>query len=514
MASSRPPGDRRARSFGLRRGKATYEDGLRALGSQIEGVPARGSSADVAPAKSDVANEAGLRALGDEVDRYSAAGSGRGGGRDGGRVGGRGGGRRGGRRGGGAGGSGDGGRRRSGRKRWSTRRKILTPIIALVLLALLLVGGAYGYARYRYDQIPKVDIASEHQQVTGQPFNMLVIGSDTRSGNKAGTTSYGTSTSVGGQRSDVTMIWHVDPATKQITIVSIPRDTLVSMVGKNVTTFGQFNRINASYNTGPTLLVQTIQANFGIPISHVVQVDFDGFKGAVNALGGIHMEFKYPTRTFNETPATYGVNESGLNVTSPGCVLLTGTKALAVARSRHFQYYATGAWHTTAAGDLGRIKRQDNFLRALVNSAKSKYNPLTLNAFLGSLPQGVAVDSGFSLGEMVGLAEDFHGVNPTSIKTMTLPTFTTGYVTPWGDVLFVQQPEAQQMLVSVFGSELTTPTAPPPNTALTPTQPPAVTPAGSPSTSSGAPATTSTSTSAGNVVAPAAPPPSYDPTPC
>jgi LCP family protein required for cell wall assembly len=497
MASSRPPGDRRARSFGRLRGKATYEDGLRALGSQIEGVPARGSSADVAPAKSGVANEAGLRALGDEMGRYpSAAGGGRGGG-------GRGGGRKGGR----SGDPGGGGRRRSGRKRWSTRRKILTPIIALVLLALLLVGGAYGYARYRYDQIPKVDIASEHQQVTGQPFNMLVIGSDTRAGNKAGTTSYGTSTSVGGQRSDVTMIWHVDPTTKQITIVSIPRDTLVSMVGKNVTTFGQFNRINASYNTGPTLLVQTIQANFGIPISHVVQVDFDGFKGAVNALGGIHMEFKYPTRTFNETPATYGVNESGLNVTSPGCVLLTGTKALAVARSRHFQYDATGAWHTTPAGDLGRIKRQDNFLRALVNSAKSKYNPLTLNAFLGSLPQGVIVDSGFSLGEMVGLAEDFHGINPTSIKTMTLPTFTTGYVTPWGDVLFVQQPEAQQMLVSVFGSELTTPTSPPPNTALTPTPPPTV-------TSAGAPVTTSTSTSAGNVVAPAAPPPSYDPTPC
>jgi LCP family protein required for cell wall assembly len=490
MASSRPPGDRRASRFRRRRGKSTYEDGLRALGSQIEGVPSQGA----------VANESGLRALGDQVDQdpgVTGGGSGRGGRR------------------GRAVGSGDGGgngRRRSGRKRWSTRRKILTPIIALVLLGLLLAGGAYGYARYRYDQIPKVNVASEHQQVTGQPFNILVIGSDTRSGDKSGTSQYGTSTKVGGQRSDVTMIWHVNPTTKQITIISIPRDTLVSMVGKNVTTFGQFNRINSSYNSGPTLLVQTIQSNFGIPISHVVQVNFDGFKGAVNALGGIRMDFKYPTRTFNETPNTYGVDESGLNVTTPGCVLLTGTKALAVARSRHFQYYATGEWHTTPSGDLGRIKRQDNFLRAMVDSAKSKYNPLTLNAFLGSLPQGMAIDSGFSLGEMIGLAEDFHGINPTAMQTTTLPTFTTGFVTPWGDVLFVQQPEAQQLLSSVFGSELTTPSSPPPNTALVSAQPPAVTSSGSGTTSSTAAPATSTSTAVTPTTA--APPPSYDPTPC
>lgn len=489
MASSRPPGD----PFGSpyrRRGSSSYEDGLRALGSQIEGA------AGDAP----VANESGLRALGEQLD-LADGGSGRGGGRGSGGSG-RGGGR------GSGGGGGGGRRRRSGRKRWSTRRKILTPVIALLVLVLLLVGGAYGYARYRYDQIPKVHVASEQQQVTGQPFNILVIGSDSRVGNAPGTSHYGTATAVGGQRSDVTMIWHVDPATKKISIVSIPRDTMVSMVGKNVTTFGQFNRINSSYNSGPTLLVQTLKANFGIPISHVVQVNFSGFKGAVNALGGIHMDFKFPTRTFNETQATYGVNESGLNVTTPGCVLLTGTKALAVARSRHFQYYATGTWNTTAAGDLGRIKRQDAFLRALVNEAKSKVNPLTINAFLGSLPQGLAIDTGFSLGELVGLAEDFHGINPTTIQETTLPTFTHGFVTPWGDVLFVQQPQAQQMLVSIFGSELTTPTSPPPNTALVSTPPPVVTSA------SAAAATPTTQASGGTAVTPSGGPPNFDPTTC
>src|SRR5580693_3906091 len=205
MSSSRPSGG--ASGPPGRRGRETpsYEAGLRSLGDQI------GGPAAAPPAGPPVPNEGGLRSLGDQIDQASGGG-GRGGGRGPGR--------------GRHGGSG------RGRRRWSRRRKILTVVIALVVLAGLVVGGAYGYARYRYDQIPKIHVASEHQQVTGQPFNMLVIGSDTRVGDKKGTSQYGTSTEVGGQRSDVLMIWHVAPATKQITVISIPRDTLVSQVGK------------------------------------------------------------------------------------------------------------------------------------------------------------------------------------------------------------------------------------------------------------------------------------------
>ena len=185
-----------------------------------------------------------------------------------------------------------------------------------------------------------------------------------------------------------------------------------------------------------------------------------------------------------------------------------------MARSRHYQYYATGEWHTTPAGDLGRIKRQDAFLKALIDSAKSKYNPLTLNAFLGSIPQGIVIDTHLSLSDMIGLAEDFHSINPTTIKTLTLPTMTHGFVTPWGDVLFVDQPAAQQMLVSVFGSQLTTPTSPPPNTALVPTQPPDVSgsTASSSAPSTAAAAAPSTSTTTPTTSPP--PPPTYDPKAC
>ena len=119
-----------------------------------------------------------------------------------------------------------------------------------------------------------------------------------------------------------------------------------------------------------------------------MQVDFGGFEGAVNAIGGITMNFPYPAKD------AY----SGLNITSAGCQLLNGTQALAVARSRHYEYYANGYWQFDGTGDFGRIDRQDAFLRALVDQARTKYNPLTINALLGSIPQGITIDDQLSAG--------------------------------------------------------------------------------------------------------------------
>jgi LCP family protein required for cell wall assembly len=377
---------------------------------------------------------------------------------------------------------------------------VLTGLVGLVVVALLVAGGSYGYLQYRFDQLTKVKIPSVVPRVSGQPFNMLVIGSDSRVGESS--SAFGSSSVVTGQRSDVLMIWHVDPATKQITVMSIPRDTLVSMDGDQ-SDLGTFNRINSAYNEGPNLLVQTIEDNFGIPINHVVQVDFAGFQGAVNALGGVWMDFPYPAKD------AY----SGLDITTPGCQLLNGTEALAVARSRHYYYYADGYWQYDGTSDFGRIQRQDAFLRAMINAAKSKTNPLTINAFLGSLPQGLVIDDSFSLDELIGLAATFRDFNPAALVTETMPTTSIGYVSPWGDILFVDQPAAQQMLVSIFGAQLTAPTTPPPDTSLESVPPPTVTPTSTP------PATTAAHGAAGSAVttttaAPAAAPPSFDPTAC
>ncbi len=376
--------------------------------------------------------------------------------------------------------------------------------LALVLLIVAFFGGGYLYLRYRFDQIKKIDVATE-TDYHGGPLNVLVIGSDSRVGlTGSAEAQAGSASEVTGQRSDVDMILHLDPSKGSITLLSIPRDTLVSMSPDLSGQFGTFNRINSAFNSGPDQLVKVIQDNFGIPINDTVEVDFSGFVGMVDALGGVKMNFPFPARD------AY----SGLSVTQPGCQLLNGGQALSVARSRHFEYQVYGGWYSDGTGDFGRIQRQDAFLKALIDSAHSKVNPLTINAFLGSIPQGVKLDSKFGFNTLASLALKYHSFNPNSLVSLTLPTKSIGYVSPWGDVLFVDQPAAQQMLVDVFGTALNTnPSTPPPNTSLESVPPPTVTTTTVPaSTSSAGAAKGTTVTTAPTVTTTTAP--NYNPAPC
>jgi anionic cell wall polymer biosynthesis LytR-Cps2A-Psr (LCP) family protein len=168
--------------------------------------------------------------------------------------------------------------------------------------------------------------------------------------------------------------------------------------------------------------------------------------------------------------------------------------------------------------DFGRIDRQNAFLRAMISRAKGLYNPLTINTFLSKIPQGISLDSNFTLTELIELAVKFHGLNPANMLTYTLPV-TDGQVSGLGDVLFAEQPEAQQLLVNIFGNQLLTPTDPPPNSALQTPLPPAVTTTTSTTTTTLAKTktkhkhdttspTTTTTINASQVV------PNFDPVPC
>ena len=115
-----------------------------------------------------------------------------------------------------------------------------------------------------------------------------------------------------------------------------------------------------------------------------------------------------------------------------------------MARSRHYQYEKNGYWQYDGTSDFGRIQRQNAFLKALINQAETKYNPLTLNAFIGSVVQGVTIDSTFTVSDLISLARQFHTFASQSLATATLPTYSPyslGVRLP-GDVLYVQQPQA------------------------------------------------------------------------
>lgn len=307
----------------------------------------------------------------------------------------------------------------------------------LVACCLLAVGGGFAYVKLRFGQVRHVQVAGITSQAPSGPMNVLVVGSDTRAGLTSGQQQhYGNTQNAGGQRSDVIIIVHVDPATKQASMLSIPRDTYVKIAGTD-----HSDKINSAFNNGAAQLVQTIQNDFAIPINHYVEVNFDGFQGVVNAVGGINVYFPYPARDA----------ETGLNVTQAGCTHLDGAAALALARSRYYEYYENGMWNTDGTSDLGRIKRQHTFLRILMAKAISAgiRNPITANSIVGSMVHDVTIDQTLSAGDIVKLVLAMRSITPSQVDASTLPTTATT-INGVSDQQ-VQQPQAQQMIQRFLG---------------------------------------------------------------
>lgn len=385
---------------------------------------------------------------------------------------------------------------------------MLTTLGVVVLLIVIALGAGYAYLRYDWGKVAKIAcsacVAPTNDAIT--PFNVLLVGSDTRAGNSGqAARSFGTASAVGGQRSDTIKILHVDPGTKTAQLLSIPRDTWVEMSGISASTgLSGPNRINTAFNEGPVPLVQTIENTFGIPISHFVVVDFIGLINAVQSVGGINLHFNYPVRDNDN-----GNNNSGLNVTTTGCITLSGNQTLALARTRYFEYddAAAGGWTYDPSSDLGRIERQNLIIEALIAKVESTYNPLSLKSFLDSVVHDIAVDRNLGLGELYSLAHSYHAFSASRLKTITLPT--TSAQTPGGaDVQVVEEPQAQQMLTSFLGQVPGAVTTPP----LDENSDPIAVPSGSgvtTTTASSIPGSTTTTT-----VVVANPIPAYDPTPC
>jgi LCP family protein required for cell wall assembly len=366
------------------------------------------------------------------------------------------------------------------RKRRRARRIVGWTAVTMVVVLVLGAGGFYWYVNHELDKIKRVKVAHLFNAEVGQPFNVLIIGSDSRAG-LSGLLGKATGAGgVSGQRSDAIKIMHVDPIHHTISMISIPRDTLVTLLA-NQSLYGQYNRINVNYGGGPSLLVKTIEANFGIPINHVIQVSFAGLVNAADSLGGVYLDFPYPAKD----------NWSQLHIHHAGCQLVKGFQTLAVVRSRHYEWFQNGVWNYDGTSDYGRIQRQDTFIRALMISAKSQikgFNLPTVLSFIDAFTKGIAVDSTMTNYFMESMAYDFRNFQASQLHTYMLPVVSDGDVAPIGDVLSVDQPYAQQLLVQIFGNELMKPTVYPPNGQGQPIIPPTITP----TTTTSSPTTTST----------------------
>jgi LCP family protein required for cell wall assembly len=231
--------------------------------------------------------------------------------------------------------------------------------------------------------------------------NYLLVGSDSRA---AGDPNTGDTGGVSGNRSDTIMVLRYDRDTGDASLLSIPRDLYVDVPGHGK------QRINGAYNDGPDRLVETVQQALGIPVHHYVEIDFAGFKTLVDSLGGVEICFLYPTRDDN----------TGLNITVPGCQVLDGTQALAYARSRHYEELRDGEWKQDPTSDLGRSTRQRDFVNRTLQTALAqiKTNPFRAGELIESMGTALRIDENM---DPVGAASSLRSAVDAGLLTYSLP---------------------------------------------------------------------------------------------
>jgi LCP family protein required for cell wall assembly len=333
-------------------------------------------------------------------------------------------------------------------------QRALLALVVVVSVLIACVVSVYGYAEYRFGQIHRVAVGhlapvggvsgvSKAIPVVAAPFNVLLVGSDSRAfvDTSGQASSFGSAGSVTGQRSDVIIIARVVPADHSVTLLSVPRDLWVDIPSSGSGVSG-YSKINAAFNSGPDLLVQTIESQLGIPINHYASIDFSGFSTMVDSLGGINLNFPMPVRDAF----------SGLNITQSGCQPVSGAIALSLVRSRHLEYYQNGYWQSDGLSDFSRIQRQDVFFRELlVKAAGAEGNLFATNAFIGAVVPNLTLGSEWGQSQLLNLARQFSGFGSGDFTTETLPT--TGFTTSDGQsALQAAQPYASSMIAQFLSA--------------------------------------------------------------
>jgi LCP family protein required for cell wall assembly len=168
-------------------------------------------------------------------------------------------------------------------------------------------------------------------------------------------------------------------------------------------------KLNAAFSFGgPPLLIATVERLTGVRVDHFAILDFEGFRSMTDALGGVDVRV---ARTV-WAPAQKVLWSAGTHH-------LDGARALDFVRQRH----------NLPGGDLGRIRRQQAFLKALAGQAVDKgtlANPLRLNAFLEAATKAMSVDESLTISGLRSLALQFRSVRPGDVVFVTAPVAGIG----------------------------------------------------------------------------------------
>jgi LCP family protein required for cell wall assembly len=288
--------------------------------------------------------------------------------------------------------------------------RVLIATVAAVVLAALGATGLLLERQRAYDRniqrVPGVFPAESDRpaRTPGRAQNWLLVGSDRRA--VQATTGLDANEPLwryGAQRADTIMLVHLPADRGRIYLISFPRDAWVPIQGRGKA------KLNAAFSFGgPPLLIATMERLTGVRVDHLAILDFEGFRSMTDALGGVDVQV---TRTV-WAPAQKVLWPAGTHH-------LDGARALDFVRQRH----------NLPGGDLGRIKRQQAFLKALAGQAVERgtlANPLKLNALLEALTKAVSVDASLTISRLRSLALQFRSVRPGDVVFVTAPVAGAG----------------------------------------------------------------------------------------
>ena len=262
--------------------------------------------------------------------------------------------------------------------------------------------------------IPRVDAFAgleNRPKKESSAVNYLIVGSDTREGlsrEEIKRLKVGGTDVAAGKRSDTMLLIHISKKRDKAAIISIPRDSY-ALIPEHNNSQGKvipaaYSKINSAYNWGGApLLIETLESMSDLRIDHYVELNFVGFVRMVDALGGVEICTKKD------------INDPKSHLTLPaGTHVLDGVDSLKFVRTRVFD----------GLGDLGRMKRQQEFASAMLRKATSAgvlLNPVKMVDFINSALDSVVTDEGLSQGDLLTLGKQLRNLSASNVRTLTIP---------------------------------------------------------------------------------------------
>lgn len=282
------------------------------------------------------------------------------------------------------------------------------------LLALILLAGGLVLAKDLFFPSYTATGGDSEPVEEGQRLNVLLLGIDAREDE-------------GMARSDSIILASVDPKSKQVSLLSIPRDTRVNIPGHG------WDKINsATVYGGPELSTKVVSSLLGVSVKYYVLTDFSGFKDIVDALGGVALDVDQNMYYEDKTDV--------INLTM-GVQRLDGDKALQYVRYREYDL-----------ADIDRTKYQQKFLMAL---AKEILQPSSIPKLPRLIPEiNRYVKTNLSLSDMLKMTTVAKSLESFNIVAQTLPGRPIEL--PDGDYWGVDPVEAEQAVAALFNGETVT----------------------------------------------------------